>query len=140
MFRRSDGANLFFPRLTITIESAQVIGQLGAGGGQRGSVGGGAAGEGAAVLAAWSIDLEGEQPGLFARARRQLARSAELPASTSAPRRPLSRASGMALFMPPPGVRTARSAGSGGSAEVRPKAEIGVPGGSPCEPCRSSVG
>jgi len=58
-----------------------------------------AAREGAAVLAAWSIDLEGEQPGPLARASRQLARSAELPAYTPAPRRPLSRASGLALFM-----------------------------------------
>jgi hypothetical protein len=51
------------------------------------------------VLAAWSIDLEGEQPGALARASGQLARSAELPAYTPAPRRPLSRASGLALFM-----------------------------------------
>jgi len=58
-----------------------------------------AAREGAAVLAAWSIELEGEQPGPLARASRQLARSAELPAYTPAPRRPLSRASGLALFM-----------------------------------------
>jgi hypothetical protein len=58
-----------------------------------------AAHEGAAVLAAWSIDLEGEQPGALARASRQLARSAELPASTPAPPRSLSRASGLALFM-----------------------------------------
>jgi hypothetical protein len=58
-----------------------------------------AAREGAAVLAAWSIDLEGEQPGPLARASRHLARSAELPAYTPAPRRPLSRASGLALFM-----------------------------------------
>jgi hypothetical protein len=55
--------------------------------------------EGAAVLAAWSIDLEGEQPGALARASRQLARSAELPAYTPVPRRPLPRASGPALFM-----------------------------------------
>jgi hypothetical protein len=60
-----------------------------------------AAREGAAVLAAWSIDLEGEQPGALARASRHLARSAELSASTSAPpaRRASSRASGLALFM-----------------------------------------
>jgi hypothetical protein len=51
------------------------------------------------VLAAWSIELEGEQPGPLARESRQLARSAELPAYTPAPRRPLSRASGLALFM-----------------------------------------
>jgi relaxase-like protein len=60
-----------------------------------------AAREGAAVLAAWSIDLEGEHPGPLARASRQLARSAELSASTPAasPRRLPSRASGLALFM-----------------------------------------
>jgi hypothetical protein len=58
-----------------------------------------AAREGAAVLAAWSIDLVGDQPGPLARASRHLARSAELPAYTPAPRRPVSRASGLALFM-----------------------------------------
>jgi hypothetical protein len=58
-----------------------------------------AAREGAAVLAAWSIDLEGERPGALARASRQLARSAELPAYTPAPPARLSRASGLALFM-----------------------------------------
>ena len=58
-----------------------------------------AAREGAAVLAAWSVELEGEQPGALARASRHLARSAELPAYTPAPRRALSRASGLALFM-----------------------------------------
>ena len=58
-----------------------------------------AAREGAGVLAAWSINLEGEQPGALARASRQLARSAELPADTSVQRRPVSRASGLALFM-----------------------------------------
>jgi hypothetical protein len=58
-----------------------------------------AAREGAGVLAAWSIDLEGEAPGALARASRQLARSAELPASTPAPPRALSRASGLALLM-----------------------------------------
>ena len=41
-----------------------------------------AAREGAGVLAAWSLALEGEQPGALARAARQLARSAELPAHT----------------------------------------------------------
>jgi hypothetical protein len=51
------------------------------------------------VLAAWSIELEGEQPGALARASRQLARSAELPAHTPAPRGRLSRASGLALLM-----------------------------------------
>ena len=58
-----------------------------------------AAREGAGVLAAWSIALEGEQPGALARAARQLARSAELPAHTPVPPKPLSRASGLALFM-----------------------------------------
>ena len=58
-----------------------------------------AAREGAGVLAAWSIALEGEQPGALARAARQLARSAELPAHTPVPPRQLSRASGLALFM-----------------------------------------
>jgi hypothetical protein len=58
-----------------------------------------AAREGAGVLAAWSIDLEGEAPGARERAARQLARSAELPASTPAPRRTMSRASGLALLM-----------------------------------------
>ena len=58
-----------------------------------------AAREGAGVLAAWSLALEGEQPGALARAARQLARSAELPAHTPAPPKPLSRASGLALFM-----------------------------------------
>ena len=58
-----------------------------------------AAREGAGVLAAWSLALEGEQPGALARAARQLARSAELPARTPAPPKPLSRASGLALFM-----------------------------------------
>ena len=58
-----------------------------------------AAREGAGVLAAWSLALEGEQPGAFARASRQLARSAELPARTPVPPMQLSRASGLALFM-----------------------------------------
>jgi hypothetical protein len=58
-----------------------------------------AAREGAGVLAAWSVALEGEQPGALARAARELARSAELPAYTPLPRKPLSRASGLALFM-----------------------------------------
>jgi hypothetical protein len=58
-----------------------------------------AAREGAGVLAAWSIDLEGEQPGALARASRQLARSAELPGAALASPRTLSRASGLALFM-----------------------------------------
>jgi hypothetical protein len=58
-----------------------------------------AAREGAGVLAAWSLALEGDQPGGLARAARQLARSAELPARTPAPPKQLSRASGLALFM-----------------------------------------
>ena len=58
-----------------------------------------AAREGAGVLAAWSIALEGEQPGALARAARQLARSAELPAHTPVPAKPPSRASGLALFI-----------------------------------------
>jgi hypothetical protein len=58
-----------------------------------------AAREGAGVLAAWSLALEGHQPGALARAARQLARSAELPAHTPAPTKPPSRASGLALFM-----------------------------------------
>ena len=58
-----------------------------------------AAREGAGVLAAWSIALEGEQPGALARAARQIARSAELPAYTPVPVKPPSRASGLALFM-----------------------------------------
>jgi hypothetical protein len=58
-----------------------------------------AAREGAGVLAAWSLALEGAQPGALARAARELARSAELPAYTPLPRKPVSRASGQALFM-----------------------------------------
>ena len=58
-----------------------------------------AAREGAGVLAAWSVAQEGEQPEALARAARELARSAELPAYTPMPRKPLSRASGLALFM-----------------------------------------
>ena len=58
-----------------------------------------AAREGAGVLAAWSLALEGEQPAALGRAARQLARSAELPAHTPVTARPGSRASGLALFM-----------------------------------------
>jgi hypothetical protein len=58
-----------------------------------------AAREGAGVLAAWSLALEGEQPDALARAARQLARSAELPAYTPVPPKTPSRASGLALFM-----------------------------------------
>ncbi len=57
-----------------------------------------AAREAAGVLAAWSTALEGEQPGPLARAARQLARSAELPAHTPKPPKQLSHASGLALF------------------------------------------
>jgi hypothetical protein len=58
-----------------------------------------AAREGAGVLAAWSLALEGETPAGLARAARQLARSAELPAYTPLPRKAVSRAPGLALFM-----------------------------------------
>ena len=58
-----------------------------------------AAREGAGVLAAWSLALEGDQPGELARAARQLARSAELPAHTQRLPTTFSRASGLALFM-----------------------------------------
>ncbi|MHB8657455.1 MAG: relaxase/mobilization nuclease domain-containing protein [Solirubrobacteraceae bacterium] len=58
-----------------------------------------AAREGAGVLAAWSLALEGEQPGALARAARHLARSAELPAYTRAAAKSPSRAPGLALFM-----------------------------------------
>ena len=55
--------------------------------------------EGAGVLAAWSLALEGDRPGALARAARQLARSGELPAHTPPAPQMLSRASGLALFM-----------------------------------------
>ncbi|MGH2868171.1 MAG: relaxase/mobilization nuclease domain-containing protein [Solirubrobacteraceae bacterium] len=60
-----------------------------------------AAREGAAVLAAWSLTIEGQQPGALARASRQLARSAERrpQPNTGPPRQAVSRASGLALFM-----------------------------------------
>lgn len=58
-----------------------------------------AAREGAGVLAAWPLALERDHLAGLARAPRQLARSAELPARTPMPPRPLSRASGLALFM-----------------------------------------
>src|SRR5205823_5771255 len=58
-----------------------------------------AAREGAGVLAAWSLALEADQPGALARAARQLARSAELPAHTPPPRRTFPRASRLALLM-----------------------------------------
>ena len=71
-----------------------------------------AAREGAGVLAAWSIALEGEQPGALARAARQLARSAELPAHTPAPREAARRARrGWRCSCSPPASPTALSAG-----------------------------
>lgn len=87
---------LLWHRCTTEIERVRL--QLRAAGADQGACAH-AAREGAAVLAAWSIDLEGEQPGPLARASRHLARSAELPVYTPPPRRPLSRASGLALFM-----------------------------------------
>ena len=81
-----------------TIELERVRQQLRAAGSDPAAVAH-AAREGAGVLAAWSITLEGEQPGALARAARQLARSAELPAYTPVPPQPPSRASGLALFM-----------------------------------------
>ena len=59
-----------------------------------------AAREGAGVLSAWSLALEGERPAALARAARQLARSAELPAhAQQRPGRQGARASGLALFI-----------------------------------------
>jgi hypothetical protein len=59
-----------------------------------------AAREGAGVLSAWSLALEGERPGALARAARQLARSAELPAyAQKRAGRQRARASGLALFI-----------------------------------------
>jgi hypothetical protein len=46
-----------------------------------------------------SLALEGEDAGALARASRQLARSAELPAHVPVPSKPPSRASGLALLM-----------------------------------------
>ena len=81
-----------------TMELERVRQQLRGAGSDAGAIAH-AAREGAGVLAAWSIALEGENPGAVARAARQLARSAELPAYTPAPAKTLSRASGLALFM-----------------------------------------
>ncbi len=81
-----------------TMELERVRRQLRAAGSDRAAIAH-AAREGAGVLAAWSIAMEGEQPGALARAARQLARSAELPAHTPVPPKPASRASGLALFM-----------------------------------------
>ena len=81
-----------------TMDLERVRRQLRAGGSDPATIAH-AAREGAGVLAAWSIATEGEQPGAVARAARQLARSAELPAHTPVPPKPASRASGLALFM-----------------------------------------
>jgi hypothetical protein len=81
-----------------TMELERVRQQLRAAGNDAAAIGH-AAREGAGILAAWSIALEGERPGPLARAARQLARSAELPAHTPTPSKTLSRASGLALFM-----------------------------------------
>lgn len=81
-----------------TMELERVRHQLRAAGGDPAAIAH-AAREGAGVVAAWSLALEGEHPGALARAARQLARSAELPAHTPAPPKTLSRASGLALFM-----------------------------------------
>jgi hypothetical protein len=56
--------------------------------------------DGAGVLAAWSLTLEGDTPGPLARAARQLARSAEQPAyRRTPPPRPRPRSSMLALFL-----------------------------------------
>ena len=81
-----------------TTELERVRQQLRAAGSDAGAIAH-AAREGAGVLAAWSLALEGEQPGALARAARQLARSAELPAHTALAPKTLSRASGLALYM-----------------------------------------
>ena len=81
-----------------TMELERVRQQLRAAGSDPGAIAH-AAREGAGVLAAWSLALEGERPGPLARAARQLARSGELPAHTPLPPKALSRASGLALFM-----------------------------------------
>jgi hypothetical protein len=81
-----------------TMELERVRQQLRAAGGDAAAVAH-AAREGAGVLAAWSLALEGEQPGPLARSARQLARSAELPAHFPSPPKTFSRASGLALFM-----------------------------------------
>jgi hypothetical protein len=81
-----------------TTELERVRQQLRAGGSDPAAIAH-AAREGAGVLAAWSLALEGEHPGALARAARQLTRSGELPAHTPVPPKTLSRASGLALFM-----------------------------------------
>lgn len=56
--------------------------------------------DGAGVLAAWSLALEGDAPGPLARAARQLARSAEHPAHRrTPPPRARPRSSALALFL-----------------------------------------
>jgi hypothetical protein len=56
--------------------------------------------DGAGILAAWSVALEGDNPGALARASRQLARSAELRAYRRLPpARPQPRSSRLALFL-----------------------------------------
>ena len=56
--------------------------------------------DGAGILAAWSVALEGDHPGALARASRQLARSAELRAYRRLPpARPRPRSSKLALYL-----------------------------------------
>jgi hypothetical protein len=56
--------------------------------------------DGAGILAAWSVALEGDNPGELARASRQLARSAELRAYRRLPpARPRPRSSRLALYL-----------------------------------------
>ena len=56
--------------------------------------------DGAGILAAWSVALEGDSPGALARASRQLARSAELRAHRRLPpSRPRPRSSTLALYL-----------------------------------------
>jgi hypothetical protein len=56
--------------------------------------------DGTGILAAWSVELEGDNPGALARASRQLARSAELRAYRRVPpTRPRPRSSTLALYL-----------------------------------------
>ncbi len=56
--------------------------------------------DGAGILAAWSVALEGDDPGALARASRQLARSAELRAHhRPPPTRPRPRSSKLAIYL-----------------------------------------